>query len=473
MSNENPVQPSNEGPPRRRVWPGYGALDDAQATETQVMAAVTEGPAPTETMAAATEEPATETMAAATENAPAPTTSSVPDIVPEPSRWRRLFRPGRRALVIVSVVGVLLMLAAGAMAFVGYQYSEKYEGKILPGSTIAGVDVGGMHEKQARRAIRKALQPQLERTITITHDDKTWEVTPKELGATSDARSRVRAALEESADTGFIKHVQMGVLGETLDFDSEVELKYPKEGVSGFIKGIAESYDRDAVDESIDYSSGWIEFDKPKEGRKVQQTDSRKALSSALDSGEDSVDLSVRTVQPKEDDKYDQVILVHIGENMVYLYEDGKITHEYLVATGQPEYPTPTGEWEITEKRYMPTWVNPAPDTWGASMPESIPPGLSNPLGLRALNWSAPAIRFHGTQAIYSLGYNASHGCVRMSNEDVIELYDLVDVGTPIISVEFGSYDPLYTSTTVVDQETTGRTADDVEKKKGDSEGDN
>ena len=50
------------------------------------------------------------------------------------------------------------MLAAGAMAYVGYQYSEKYEGKILPGSTIAGVDVGGMTEKQARREIRKALQ---------------------------------------------------------------------------------------------------------------------------------------------------------------------------------------------------------------------------------------------------------------------------------------------------------------------------
>jgi lipoprotein-anchoring transpeptidase ErfK/SrfK len=444
------------------------------------MPAATDEPAPTETMAAATEsatpsEPSPAETIAAIDEAPAPTASSAPDIVPEPSRWRRLFRPGRRALVIVSVVVVLLMLAAGAMAFVGYQYSEKYEGKILPGSTIAGVDVGGMPEKEARRAIRKALQPQLKRTITLTHGDKTWEVTPKELGATSDARSRVKAALEESDDTGFIKHVQMGVLGEDLDFDSEVELKYPKEGVSGFIKGIAESYDRDAVDESIDYSSGWIEFTKPKDGRKVQQTESRKVLSSALDSGEDSVELSVRTVQPTEDDKYDKVILVHIGENMVYLYEDGKITHEYLVATGQPEYPTPTGEWEITEKRYMPTWVNPAPDTWGASMPESIPPGISNPLGLRALNWSAPAIRFHGTQAIYSLGYNASHGCVRMANEDVIELYDLVDVGTPIISVEFGSYDPLYTSTTVVDQETTGSTndGDDEKKKKGDSEGDN
>jgi lipoprotein-anchoring transpeptidase ErfK/SrfK len=459
MSDETPRNDTNHSTSRRRAWPGYGALSGPPELETVVMAT--------------SPEDATETMPPVP-----PIASSSPDVVAEPPRWQRLFRPGRRVLVIVSLVGALLMLAAGAMAYVGYQYSEKYEGKIFPGSTIAGVDVGGMTEQEARRAIRRALQPQLTRTITISHDDKTWEVTPKELGATSDARSRVRAALEESDNTGFIKHVQMGVLGDELDFSSDVELKYPKEGVSAFIKGIAESYDKDAKDESIDYSTGWIEFTKPKDGRRVQQGESREALSAALDSGEDGVELSVRTITPKEDDKYDKVILVHIGENMVYLYEDGKITHEYLVATGQPEYPTPTGEYEIVEKRYMPTWVNPAPDTWGASMPESIPPGISNPLGLRALNWSAPAIRFHGTQAIYSLGYNASHGCVRMSNEDVIELYDLVDVGTPIISVEFGSYDPLYTSTSVVDQETTSSEDDaadsgDSGDSKGDSKGDN
>jgi hypothetical protein len=131
---------------------------------------------------------------------------------------------------------------------------------------------------------------------------------------------------------------------------------------------------------------------------------------------------------------------------MLYLYENGKITNQWPIATGQPEYMTPTGLYSVIEKRYLPTWVNPAPDTWGASMPVSIPPGPDNPLGLRALNWSAPAIRFHGTSALYSLGFNASHGCVRMSNEDVIQLYDTIDVGTPIVSVVAGELKPLYVS---------------------------
>ena len=59
---------------------------------------------------------------------------------------------------------------------------------------------------------------------------------------------------------------------------------------------------------------------------------------------------------------------------------------------------------------------------------------------MRAIDWNASGIRFHGTQALSSLGHNASHGCVRMSTEDVIELYDLVDIGTPIVSIHTGPY---------------------------------
>jgi lipoprotein-anchoring transpeptidase ErfK/SrfK len=56
-------------------------------------------------------------------------------------------------------------------------------------------------------------------------------------------------------------------------------------------------------------------------------------------------------------------------------------------------------------------------------------------LGVAAVYWDASGIRFHGTSDIGSIGTPASHGCVRMYNEDVTELYDMVDVGTPIISI--------------------------------------
>lgn len=402
--------------------------------------------------------------------------------ISERSGWRRFIHlPSSRALLITFfVVAGLLFVTAAGVSYAGYRYGEKYEGRILPGSQIAGVDVSGMHEKEAIEAVKSALGPQLDRVITVTHGKQSWTVTPRELGAKSDAKRAVRTALDASDSASLFKLMGMSVLGDDLGFQREIAITYPKQGVRGFVKGLSETFDREPRDQGIDYSSGWIEFIEPAEGRSIKQRSTRDALVDALQDGSDSVALAVKTTEPEVTDKYDQVLLVRIGENKLYLYEDGKIEREWSIATGLPEYPTPTGEYEVTLKRYMPTWVNPAPDTWGADMPESIPPGPGNPLGLRAINWDAPAIRFHGTTATYSLGYNASHGCVRMANEDVIELYDLIEVGTPIVSIEVAPFRPLYGSSTLVDATTTqtaetepdeGSDDDPSDRKKGNGSG--
>ncbi|HVL65524.1 MAG TPA: L,D-transpeptidase family protein, partial [Actinomycetota bacterium] len=317
----------------------------------------------------------------------------------------------------------------------------------LPGASIAGVDVGGMDRDDAIAAVKEAVAPQLTREVTVAYEGKTWSVTPEELGARSDARAAVDAALAASEDVTFVEKARMRVLGEALEFERDVAVRYPRKGIRGFVAGIASSFDREARDASLDYSTGWVEIVDDRRGRKVRLAATVSALTDALESGTDRAELVVERVDPEvTTDAFRQVLLVHIGENKLYLYEDGEIVREWTVATGEPDYMTPTGLFHVTEKRYMPTWVNPAPDGWGASMPASIPPGPGNPLGVRAINWSAPAIRFHGTSALYSLGYNASHGCVRMSNADVIELYDIVEVGTPIVSIVYGPLRPLGSS---------------------------
>jgi lipoprotein-anchoring transpeptidase ErfK/SrfK len=353
-------------------------------------------------------------------------------------------RRHRRAyLIIAALLGVALLGIAG-IAYAGYDYAKQYEGRILPGATVAGVEVGGMSPKDALAAVKKVVRPQLHRTIEVTWEDRSWSVTPKELGAHSNARVAVQAALAASSETSFLEKTKMRVLGDELTFANDVAISYPRTGARGFVQGLASNLSREARDAELDYSTGWVEITPSRRGREVNVARSLASLRGALVDGTSEAQLFVRTTEPEVTEAaFEKVILVRIGENKAYLYEDGKITHEYLVATGQPAYPTPTGVFEITEKRYMPTWINPAPDGWGSSMPASIPPGIDNPLGLRALNWSASGIRFHGTTAIYSLGYNASHGCVRMSNDDVIELYDLVDVGTPIVSLESADYRPL------------------------------
>ncbi len=360
-------------------------------------------------------------------------------------RRRRFPRPGRRFAIAVTVVFALLLLGGAGVSYATMRYSQDYEGRILPGGTIAGMPVGGMTQAEALEAVQTAIGPQLNRAIDLSWRNKTWTVTPKELGAKSNAARVVKAAFAASNDTTFLEKIQMRFLDEELDFNRKVAITYPEQGARGFVEGIAGSIDKEPVEAAIDYSSGWVEISRSKTGYEVQVERSHRALMNALRNDVDEVALPVDEVEPEvTEDEFDQILLVRIGENKLYLYEDGAIQREWTVATGQPEYMTPTGLYEVTELRYEPTWVNPAPDTWGANMPESIPPGPNNPLGVRAINWSAPAIRFHGTAAEYSLGYNASHGCVRMSNSDVIELYDLVEVGTPIVSVIAGELKPLY-----------------------------
>ncbi|HEV2905802.1 MAG TPA: L,D-transpeptidase, partial [Actinomycetota bacterium] len=69
----------------------------------------------------------------------------------------------------------------------------------------------------------------------------------------------------------------------------------------------------------------------------------------------------------------------------------------------------------------------------GASLPDMIPGGPSNPLGTRALYLDAPGIRIHGTSASYSIGSYASHGCIRMHIPDVEQLFEIVEVDTPVL----------------------------------------
>src|SRR5207344_2549 len=84
----------------------------------------------------------------------------------------------------------------------------------------------------------------------------------------------------------------------------------------------------------------------------------------------------------------------------------------FTVATGQAIYPTPLGKFDIVVKWKDPWWY--PPDAEWAKGAQPIPPGPGNPLGTRWMGLSAPGVGIHGTPDPASLGYSASHGCIRM-----------------------------------------------------------
>lgn len=103
-------------------------------------------------------------------------------------------------------------------------------------------------------------------------------------------------------------------------------------------------------------------------------------------------------------------IIINISAKRLTVYRNGSIYREYIVATGRPETPTPTGIFEVVNKE--------------------IDPG--GPYGTRWLGLSARGYGIHGTNNPASIGTAASNGCIRMYNEDIEALFDITVVGTPV-----------------------------------------
>lgn len=126
-----------------------------------------------------------------------------------------------------------------------------------------------------------------------------------------------------------------------------------------------------------------------------------------------------------------KTILVVLHERKVYLYKNTKLEKSYRCAIGMRAYPTPKGVFKVIAKNPHPSWHNPG-SAWARGMPSVIGPGYYNPLGLRALYINSPGIRIHGTAKTWSMGRAASHGCIRLTNKNVVDIYPRVKVGTPV-----------------------------------------
>jgi lipoprotein-anchoring transpeptidase ErfK/SrfK len=126
------------------------------------------------------------------------------------------------------------------------------------------------------------------------------------------------------------------------------------------------------------------------------------------------------------------VIVVTRGVNTLRLYDGRRLIRTFPVATGQSIYPTPAGIWHIKDKQLNPWWYPPTYDAWAKGL-KPVPPGPGNPLGTRWMGLNAPGVGIHGTDADTSIGYSASHGCIRMHVPDAEWLFTRVGVGTTVV----------------------------------------
>lgn len=134
--------------------------------------------------------------------------------------------------------------------------------------------------------------------------------------------------------------------------------------------------------------------------------------------------LSGLKVSPTKKSETGKKITLNLASRLLTLYEGKEKVRVYSVAVGAPETPSPIGEFSITEKEINPEWIDPETEN-------TVPSGPHNPLGYRWMRLHGN-YGIHGTNAPWSIGHSVSHGCIRMHEEDVEELFERTPLGTPV-----------------------------------------
>jgi len=133
----------------------------------------------------------------------------------------------------------------------------------------------------------------------------------------------------------------------------------------------------------------------------------------------------------------DNGLVINLPELVLYHFVNGACQRRYSLAVGKPSWPTPTGNFKISEKRKNPTWNVPPSiqeemEEQGFEVVEQVPPGPKNPLGKFWMGTTASGVGIHATNRPWSVGYYVSHGCIRMLPEEISQLFPQIELGTPV-----------------------------------------
>ena len=341
---------------------------------------------------------------------------------------------GRKTkIAIATALALLLLGAVGA-----YAYDSTQSDTIAEGVTVGGVEVGGMDAEQAERAVRKQLLAPLRHSLRVGYDGRSWRLPGERLKVHADLDEAVEEALDVSRDGGLPTRVVRYVTGGEVDESVSADVTYSQPAVNRFVRRVAAAVDREPQDATVEASGSSLTVVPQENGRKLRDNLLTDQLNAAVLNANADHTIAVRThpVMPEitaseAASEYPTYLTLDRANFTLKLWKNLKLAKTYTVAVGQEGLETPEGLYHLQDKQVEPTWHVPESDWAGSLAGQSIPPGPSNPLKARWMGIYEGA-GIHGTEETSSLGTAASHGCVRMSVPDVEELYDEVEVGTPI-----------------------------------------
>jgi lipoprotein-anchoring transpeptidase ErfK/SrfK len=283
------------------------------------------------------------------------------------------------------------------------------------GVTVGGVRVGGMLPFQARKAVEKAYSQALQ---LVVDEARTVALAPTALGANANFDKAIRRA--RFARPGAIVPLDVAV---------------SQARVRGYVDHLGDRFDRNARDARIVLQGIQPHAIEAQDGRYLKRLAAGRAIRTALaTNGRLPIRLRYEITKPEvRTAKLDEAVVIERSSNKLLFFDNAKYARSFGVATGQSAYPTPLGDFEIVNLQRDPWWY-PPPSPW-ATDSDPVPPGPGNPLGTRWMGLSAPYVGIHGTPDAASIGYSASHGCIRMRIPDAEWLFQHVKIGTPVFII--------------------------------------
>jgi lipoprotein-anchoring transpeptidase ErfK/SrfK len=332
----------------------------------------------------------------------------------------------------------LVLLIAGAVG--AYAWDNSKSGEIADGVRVGNVDLGGMTADEATDLLKHELVKPLAKPVVVTYEGEDYTLYAEDLDVRADIDGMVAEALSVSREDGLPTRIVRYVTGGEVEHKIKPEVAYSDTAVERFIAGVAAKVNTEAQDASVEPTATSLAPVPGKDGRALKEEDLREDITRVLESGGNgarTVKASVTTVKPEVTTKelaaqYPTYITVDRSSFTLRLYKNLKLAKEYTVAVGAQGFDTPAGVYDVQSMQVDPVWNVPDSDWAGDLAGTTVPGGVpENPLKARWIGFNGAA-GIHGTSDVGSLGSAASHGCVRMDVPDVIELYDQVEVGTPV-----------------------------------------
>ena len=333
----------------------------------------------------------------------------------------------------MAAAAATLLLLAPATA------SAQTEQRIAPGVRAGGVDLSGLLIEEAAAKLDASLAPSFARPISVNVAGRVFRLSAKEAKVRFDSLRTAKRAYYAGRDTPPATPTP-GAGGAAPGLDVPVAVSHAKQVVRDFATTVARAVYLPPRDARVNITVQHVYRQRAVFGRFLNVSELAASVDAALDTPGAAHKLLPKRgkVSPKVNannlaDQYGTILTVDRTSHILRLFKRLKYVKSYGIAVGQAGLETPPGLFHITSRQVDPAWHVPN-SPWAGSLAGSVVPGGApdNPLKARWLG-IADGVGIHGTAEDWSIGSNASHGCIRMHVSDVIDLYSRVPLGTTVL----------------------------------------